>query len=174
MIGVHDRTAYALARLIDYVEAKYPSVKSILIMAHASIVIASGRALVGDENLEVGAGTCSLSTYIRRAGADTQIKWVDVDGKEVQSSGTLDLDGKTVPVLDWRNGKGIAGGWYVVANGDCSFLAGGEERNWWFAGDEAWDFAIEKGTGVETTLDGAQTFENTGIREFTGERGAKI
>ena len=35
-----------------------------------------------------------------------------------------------VPQIDWRAGKGVAGGWDCVLNGDCSHLEGGEERGW--------------------------------------------
>ena len=35
-----------------------------------------------------------------------------------------------VPKVDWRAGKGVAGGWDCVINGDCNHLEGGEERGW--------------------------------------------
>lgn len=35
------------------------------------------------------------------------------------------------PVVAWRNGRGVGGGWDVELNGDCSFLSGGEERGWY-------------------------------------------
>ncbi|KAK6352988.1 hypothetical protein TWF696_004978 [Orbilia brochopaga] len=150
MAQVHDRAAYALTRLITHVDETYPDVTAIVLVSHAATVIAAGRALVGDPEMSVGAGTCSCSVYKRR-DPSFAAEWVDVDGKEVPRTGTLDLNQRTVPVLPWR-GKGVLGGWSCEVNGDCSFLAGGEERNWWFDGDEAWDFSIAKGTGVEKTL----------------------
>jgi len=42
-----------------------------------------------------------------------------------------------MPTLDWRDGRGVQGGWDCVVSGDCSFLSGGEERGWRFAGDES-------------------------------------
>jgi transcription factor C subunit 7 len=33
----------------------------------------------------------------------------------------------------------------MVVNGDCSFLKNGEERNWFFQGEEAWDFPLREG-----------------------------
>ncbi|EPS41234.1 hypothetical protein H072_4827 [Dactylellina haptotyla CBS 200.50] len=150
MAQVHDRAAYALTRLIEYVDKTHPEVKAIILVSHAATIIAVGRALVGDENMDVGAGTCSLSVYKRNDTSSTP-EWIDVDGKEVESTGTIDLNEKKIPVLPWR-GKGVMGGWKCETNGDCSFLSGGEERNWWFGGDEAWDFPIAKGTGVEKTI----------------------
>ena len=38
--------------------------------------------------------------------------------------------GMNVPKMDWRSGKGVAGGWDCVINGDCKHLEGGEERGW--------------------------------------------
>lgn len=54
-----------------------------------------------------------------------------------------------IPNTNWR-GHGLFGGWDHVVNGDCSFLSGGEERNWWFQGEESWDFPL-----VKETKDGA-------------------
>jgi hypothetical protein len=45
-----------------------------------------------------------------------------------------------IPDTNWRRGNGVAGGWDQLQNGDCSFLTNGEERNWWFQGEEDWDF----------------------------------
>ncbi|RPA88204.1 phosphoglycerate mutase-like protein, partial [Ascobolus immersus RN42] len=94
---VHDRCAYVLARLIEDLDREWKEtgtgVKSVLLCGHAASVIAMGRALRGDVDMEVRAGTASLSEYMR---------------------------------------VGFGGGWDMVRNGDCSFLEGGEERNWWF------------------------------------------
>ncbi|EWC44418.1 hypothetical protein DRE_06786 [Drechslerella stenobrocha 248] len=157
MAQVHDRAAYALTRLINHVDENYPHVTAIVLVSHAATVIAVGRALVGDAGMDVGAGTCSCSVYKRKTSQSSSSAewWVDVDGKEVPRTGTMDLNKDAVPVLPWR-GKGVVGGWSCEVNGDCSFLSGGEERNWWFGGDEAWDFPIAKGTGVEKTLEGSQ------------------
>lgn len=38
--------------------------------------------------------------------------------------------GMGVPMADWRGGKGVAGGWDCVINGNCNHLDGGEERGW--------------------------------------------
>ncbi|KAK6540080.1 hypothetical protein TWF694_008910 [Orbilia ellipsospora] len=150
MAQVHNRAAYTLTRLIDYLDKKHPEVDAIVLVSHAATVIATGRALVGDEEMDVGAGTCSCSVY-KRKDMNSSPEWVDVDGKEVDNTGNLDLNKIAIPVLQWK-GKGVMSGWTCEVNGDCSFLSGGEERNWWFGGDEAWDFPIAKGTGVEQTM----------------------
>lgn len=62
-----------------------------------------------------------------------------------------------MPAVDWRGGKGVGGGWVQKVNGDCSFLSKGEERNWWFSGEEDWDFPVKtaevvKGDGGEVRV----------------------
>jgi len=80
----------------------------------------------------VKAGTCSLSTY-RRRKAPTNPTIVPLPSDEFP-----------VPDTAWRGGNGVGGGWDNVINGDCTFLKNGEERNWWFSHDEAWDSAVVK------------------------------
>ena len=133
--------AYALARIIEDIDKEHlsssPSApRAILLCAHAATNIAIGRALVGDHNYDIKTGTCSLSVYKRRSVASVP------GGKEVAP--LLNEDG-SIPVIDWRDGKGVGGGWQVVANGECGFLSGGEERNWWFSGEEDWDFPVAGG-----------------------------
>ncbi|KAK6506129.1 hypothetical protein TWF506_011052 [Arthrobotrys conoides] len=174
MAQVHNRAAYALTRLVDYVDKTHPEVRAIVLVSHAATVIAAGRVLVGDQDMDVGAGTCSCSVYKRKDPNSSPV-WLDIDGKEVQETGTVDLNKEPVPILPWR-GRGVLGGWTCERNGDCSFLSGGEERNWWFGGDEAWDFPIAKGTGVEKTLGTEMSgFRGTGGDEIVGKgESAKI
>ena len=64
-----------------------------------------------------------------------------------------------IPNTNWR-GNGVVGGWDLIKNGDCSFLSGGEERNWWFSGEESWDFpttTTEHGSNTRTTSEGTVT-----------------
>lgn len=122
--GLHDRFAYALHRIIEEVD-KDPNVTAILICTHAAGMIALGRALTGtmpeDPNEEdFRCGTCSLSRFDRRpeSGAVAPVKlWNETQPDDV-------------PAVDWRNGKGVQGGWDCTLNGDCSFLTNGEERTW--------------------------------------------
>lgn len=110
-----------------------------------------GRALTGDEEREVRVGTCSLSEYRRR-------KVEVVDEKKIDEAG-----GK----VDWRGGRGVAGGWDMIRNGDCSFLKEGEERNWFFDGEESWDFPVVKEgiQGVETGAGGPGAVPEAGKKE---------
>jgi transcription factor C subunit 7 len=88
-------------------------------------MIAMGRVLTGrmpgDENEEdFRCFTCSLSRFERKdrsKGAEAPGEW---DRRRPEE----------IPEVEWRNGKGVAGGWDCVVNGDCSFLSGGEERGW--------------------------------------------
>lgn len=88
-------------------------------------------ACIGDQDRDIKTGTCSMSVYKRR-GPST------LPG--------LPLPSEAVPIPDtnWRGGNGIAGGWDQMLNGDCAFLSGGEQRNWWFSGEESWDFPVAK------------------------------
>ncbi|KUJ21077.1 phosphoglycerate mutase-like protein [Mollisia scopiformis] len=125
---LHERVAYAMAKIIEYSEKE--DVKAVVICTHAAAVIAIGRVLTGVMPEDITESdfhpfTCSLSTFVRRK-------------KEVMGSAVPKLrsDGG-IPNLGWRNGNGIGGGWDVVGNGDCSFLSGGAERGWSFNGDES-------------------------------------
>ena len=68
--------------------------------------------------------TCSLSRFQRRH--TTRV--ADSDHYLVP-----DWDAsypEKIPELSWKDGKGVAGGWTCLINGDCRFLEGGEERGW--------------------------------------------
>lgn len=95
--ALHDRAADFLQLLLMHVDETYPEVKTILLVSHAATVIALGRALMQDRNRDVRAGTCSLSCYTRRSGADAGVT------------------------------EGGLGQWDCKLNGDCSFLTGGEQ-----------------------------------------------
>jgi transcription factor C subunit 7 len=115
--------------------------KAILICSHAAPLIAMGRVLTG--NMPVDSSeedffvfTAGLSTFRRRdAGGEVEVK----KGEEVLAPGTriTNLTGTVVP--EWQGGRGVAGGWDCVVNGDCSFLSGGAERGWHFNGEESFD-----------------------------------
>lgn len=49
----------------------HPDIKRILLVSHAATIIALGRAIVGDREFQIRAGTCSLSKYVRNgSGGD--------------------------------------------------------------------------------------------------------
>lgn len=90
----------------------------------------------GDQTLDVKTGTCSVGIYRRRHSS------------HLPNTPALKLPSESDPIPDtnWRNGNGVGGGWDITVNGDCSFLTNGEERNWWFSGEESWDYGVIKET----------------------------
>lgn len=139
--------------------------KAILLCSHAAPNIAIGRALVGDSAVDIKTGTCSLSLYKRRSVA------LVPGGKATVLP--LNPDG-SIPAVEWRGGNGVGGGWDIMVNGDCGFLERGEERNWWFSGEEAWDFplkAVEVGkAGLQEQSAGVQGQVGIVTQEVTQER----
>lgn len=122
--GIHDRHAYALNHIIRALDNDPSAPRALLICTHAASMICIGRVLTGHSPTELEeedfrCGTCALSTFVRRGPApEEQVEvW---DEKEPNK----------VPVVDWKSGKGVGGGWDCTVNGDCSFLSGGEERTW--------------------------------------------
>lgn len=70
---VHARAAGALSALVQAVERRSAGgadrpVKSILLVSHAATIVAAVRALVGDRELPLRVGTCSVSVLRRKAG----------------------------------------------------------------------------------------------------------
>src|SRR5690606_15752812 len=118
--------------------------QAIVLCAHAAPNIAMGRVLTGEPDRDVKVGTCSISTYKRK--------------QPYVHPAVAPKDGEVVP---WK-GRGVVGGWEQTVNGDCSFLELGEERNWWFDGDEDWDFAVVPPAEVV----GAAGAEGSGMGEF--------
>ncbi|KAI1976491.1 hypothetical protein LOZ53_003500 [Ophidiomyces ophidiicola] len=140
--GLHDRIAATLSHIISTVDRElathaksYPNdpwnnqSHAILICSHAAPLIAMGRVLTGNmpedsSEQDFKPFTASLSTFVRRelaTGARIDSKPSAADTKETRQ---------------WKNGKGVGGGWNCVRNGDCSFLSAGEERGWHFNGEE--------------------------------------
>lgn len=63
--------------------------------------------------------TCGISKFQRRgATAENAQEYAQVER------------GMPIPQVEWRDGRGVAGGWDCVTNGDCTHLDGGEERGW--------------------------------------------
>ena len=124
---LHDRCAYALSKIIADVDrastTKEP--ESLVIMSHAAPIIAMGRALTGRmpesvNEVDFHTYTCSISRYRRR---------VVPDGEGFQ---VLEWEqGKNVPKLDWRNGKGVGGGWNCEVNAGTEHLSDGAQRDWY-------------------------------------------
>lgn len=150
---LHDRVAMTMDALIRQCDKS--GVRAVLICSHAATIIALGRVLTGNmpdtvETEDFRAFTCGLSVYRRRK--NTQATADDPTGQEVAapSRGTLEHIKASSPqgaashnehgsnpadpvppvAVDWKDGKGVGGGWVCEMNSDCSFLSGGEERGW--------------------------------------------
>lgn len=119
---LHDRTAYALHKIIE--QSDKEGVKAICICTHAATLIAIGRVLTGrmPENIaeeDFRPFTCGVSTFVRRSRADAEVNVSEWAGPETE-----------IPTIVWKDGNGVGGGWDITVNGDCSFLSEGEERGW--------------------------------------------
>lgn len=137
---LHDRCAFALQFIISHADAEdaarvgkegsvggdsFGEKSAILLCTHAASFIAIGRSLTGRMPADFceddfNTYTCGISKFQRR-----QII-IPENGEGVEQVKA----GAEIPRLDWREGKGVAGGWDCVTNSDCSHLDGGEERNW--------------------------------------------
>lgn len=60
---LHERTKRFLNVLIEKLNKEEPEIETILIVSHAAPRIALGRALVGDNSLDIRTGVCSLDTF---------------------------------------------------------------------------------------------------------------
>lgn len=138
---LHDRTAYALHRIIE--QSDREGVKAICICTHAATLIAIGRVLTGRMPEDIAEEdfrpfTCGLSTFVRKGGKENIQSVKQWEGPETE-----------VPYVEWKRGKGVGGGWEMKVNGDCNFLSGGEERGWRFSGDESFAAASGQGPGLD-------------------------
>jgi transcription factor C subunit 7 len=125
--SLHNRVAYTIARIIEDLDRDPRTPRSVLVCTHAAVMIALGRVLTGRMPEEEGeedfrCGTCAFTRFERRrkhrqSQQEELKRW---DGSKPEE----------IPEVDWRVGRGVAGGWDCTVNGDCSFLSGGEERTW--------------------------------------------
>jgi len=144
---LHDRTAYALHKMVERSDKE--GVKAIIICTHAATMIAIGRTLIGRmpediEEVDFRTFTCGLTTFVRRS------RPIDKEAPVKSWEGP----GRPIPKVDWRDGRGVSGGWECKTNSDCSFLSDGEERGWNFSGDESFGFPPEPNAALGNTLHG--------------------
>ena len=103
--------------------------RAILICTHAASMIAIGRALTGRMPEDVceddfGTFTCGVSKFRRRLKGRSADGGIDHGMLEKWEAGMA------VPRLDWRDGKGVSGGWGCEVNCYCGHLQDGKERGW--------------------------------------------
>lgn len=127
--ALHNRMAYTLSQLIARADQQPNGPKAILLCTHAAAIIAIGRVLTGRMPEDVGEEdfrcfTCGLSKFVRRRGGSSEPESTKQDRR--WSPERPD----EIPEVDWRDGKGVSGGWECELNSDCSFLENGEERGW--------------------------------------------
>lgn len=173
---LHNRTAYALHKIIE--QSDREGVKAIIICTHAATLIAAGRVLTGnmpsDSSLQdFNPFTCGLSKFVRRQKPNDESNRVETEQVKVQEWQGLETP---IPEVDWREGKGVGGGWDCELNGYCGFLSGGEERGWHFSGDESFSTGpnaggvVEIGSGLGETVEG----EKPSGRERTSSGGSRL
>ncbi|KAL2273244.1 hypothetical protein FJTKL_04851 [Diaporthe vaccinii] len=175
---LHDRVALTMDALIK--QCDEAGVRAVLLCSHAATVIALGRVLTGNmpENVEAEdfqAFTCGLSVFRRRPDATCNnageaaatsaprtlgnVRAPTSQATASPNSYSKDLVDLSSAEVDWKDGRGVGGGWLCEVNSDCSFLSGGEERGWRFSGDESFanagqnsaqqDAGVELGVVVE-------------------------
>jgi transcription factor C subunit 7 len=123
---LHNRTAYVLRRIIEASDRDPNGPKAVLICTHAAVMIAMGRVLTGrmPENVseeDFACYTASLSTYRRKSPVSRAASDV--------GEWSADRPGE-VPLVSWKGGVGVGGGWICEKNSDASYLSGGSERGW--------------------------------------------
>ena len=111
----------------DIAKGKGREERAILICTHAASLIALGRTLTGRmpkdiEEDDFKTSTAGISKFVRRRVKD-EGEGSSFELKRLESGGA-------VPKVDWKDGKGVAGGWDCTVNSDCSHLSGGAERGW--------------------------------------------
>ena len=134
--ALHERVARALTMVIESVDTEFAEAGrrneevTLLICGHAAQIIASGRALTGfmpddtDEE-DFKCFTCGLSKFTRRKAGEPAAAALGPKSLETDPN--------------WKDGRGVAGGWDCILNSDCNHLSQGEERGWHFHGDESFD-----------------------------------
>lgn len=138
---LHDRCAYALQYLIAHADtedvARITQIRergqvegvssgeqtAILICTHAASLIAIGRVLTGKMPEDIceedfKTYTCGISKFVRRVVPVSEQRLEQVKA------------GEQIPKINWKGGRGVAGGWDCEINGNCRHLDGGEERGW--------------------------------------------
>lgn len=109
--------------------------------------------------------TCSLSKFTRRTKNAESKKVEEWKGPEAP-----------IPEVDWKEGKGVGGGWECELNGYCGHLKGGEERGWHFSGDESFSTGpnaagvVDVGSGLGENVEG----EKPRTRERTSSGGSRL
>lgn len=93
---MHDRADGYISVFVPHLERLYPQHKVIMLVSHAATIIALVKSLLGDRNMPLRVGCCSLSEFVRKEGED----WKVIGGWEAKkvADGTHLKDGAS---RDW-------------------------------------------------------------------------
>lgn len=101
----HDRTAGFLEALVPEVERRFSCRhKRVLLVSHAATIIALNHSLLGDRQLPMRIGCCSLTEMKRKAGAEkVEGGWAALrvgDGSHMKEGSTRDWGFEDVLIKD--------------------------------------------------------------------------
>ena len=126
---LHDRVAFALSVILAREDAEDEAKgskqeRTILIATHAAAMIAIGRTLTGRMPDDIAEDdfktfTAGLSRFVRKSQPKVPRNILD------EWSLTQDIS-----VIDWKGGKGVAGGWNCVINSNTDYLKNGPQMTW--------------------------------------------
>ncbi|KAL8733137.1 MAG: hypothetical protein Q9166_002329 [cf. Caloplaca sp. 2 TL-2023] len=125
IVQLHDRVAQALTHIIAAVDAESGAKEvALLICTHAATLIAIGRTLTGsmpdDPNEDdFMAPTAGITKFVRKQVSNPEITHQSKHDSKIETG-----------LAHWKDGKGVAGGWTCILNGNCDHLVGGVERSW--------------------------------------------
>ena len=72
--GVHDRAGATLSTLVPVVETRFEGKhKRVLLVSHAATVIALARELMGDREMPLRVGTCTLTDMRRKTSGSSVV-----------------------------------------------------------------------------------------------------
>lgn len=71
MEEAHDRAGGFVEALVTHIERNHPGHRQILLVSHAATCIALTRELVGDRELPLRVGCCSLTELRRKSDTDS-------------------------------------------------------------------------------------------------------
>lgn len=104
---VHDRAGQAINALVQELERKFPDKhKRILLVTHAATAIALTRELVGNRELPLRVGCCTLSEFQRKADAKEFIGGWEAkrlaDGSHLKEGASRDWGFEDITIADGK------------------------------------------------------------------------
>jgi len=102
-----DRADGYLSVFIPHLERVYPQHKVIMLVTHAATTIALTKSLLGDRNLPVRVGCCSLGEFVKKKGEDWNVigGWEAkrvADGAHLQDGASREWGFEDIEVADGK------------------------------------------------------------------------